>query len=126
MDKEKGHTSPQERSPAMAELPASERRRGRFAGRKEAERIWPLRKDNAVGMKESGCGRVTTDSGEQTAADWADESPLRAQFGNNCIRDGFVCRKFDFSRAVLKNQNGAKKPPARPEARNVKSQKLNN
>ena len=79
MDKEKGHTGPQERSPAKAELPASERRRGRFAGQTEAERIWPFSKDNAVGMKESGCGRVTMDLGEQTVADWADESPLKAQ-----------------------------------------------
>ena len=80
MDKEKGHSSPQERSPAAAALPASERRRGRFAGQKEAERIWPLRKDNAAGMKESGCGRVSMDLGEQTVADWADESSLKAQF----------------------------------------------
>ena len=80
MDKEKGHGGPQEQSPAAAALPASERRRGRFAGQKEAESIWPLRKDNAAGMKESGCGRVTMDLGEQTVADWADESSLKAQF----------------------------------------------
>ena len=79
MDKEKGHTSPQEWSPAAAEQSASERRRDRFAGRKEAERIWPLRKDNAAGMKESGCGRVTMDLGEQTVTDWADDSSLKAQ-----------------------------------------------
>ena len=86
MDKEKGHTGPQERSPAAAALPASERRRGRFAGQKEAERIWPLRKDNAAGMKESGCGRVTMDLGEQTVADWADESSLKAQHPPKCAK----------------------------------------
>ena len=80
MNEEKGHTGPQEQSPAAAALTASERRRDRLAGRKEAERIWPLRKDNAAGMKESGCGRVTMDLGEQNAADWADESSLKAQF----------------------------------------------
>ena len=80
MDKEKDHSSPQEPSPAAAALSASERRRGRFAGQKEAERIWPLRKDNAAEKKESGCGRVSMDLKEQTVADWADESSLKAQF----------------------------------------------
>ena len=80
MDKEKGHGGPQEQSPAAAALPASERRRGRFAGQKEAERIWPLSKDNAAGKSESGCVRVSMDWGELTVADSADESPLKAHF----------------------------------------------
>ena len=41
-------------------------------------RAW--RKDNAAEKKESGCGRVGMDLGEQTVADWADESSLKAQF----------------------------------------------
>ena len=79
MDKEKCHSSPQEQPPAAAALLASERRRGRFSGPKEAESIWLLRKDNAAEETENGCGRVNMDLGEQTVADWADESPLKAQ-----------------------------------------------
>ena len=79
MGKEKGHSSPQEQPPAAAALSASERRRDRFSGQKEAERIWPLSKDNAAGKSESGCVRVAMDLGEQTVADWADDSSLKAQ-----------------------------------------------
>ena len=79
MEKGKGHSSPQEQPPAAAALSASERRRGRFSGPKEAERIWLLRKDNAAEETENGCDRVGMDLGEQTVADWTDESSLKAQ-----------------------------------------------